>query len=321
MAPSRTARAGAVARACHLGPTLAVTTAALATAALFGRGRRGALAVGGAVLAGQCAIGWQNDLIDHARDRAAGRRDKPLATAAASRRAVGTAAALATAAVVPLSLLSGRRAALAHLTAVAAASAYNLGLKATVASPLPYVAGFGLLPCFVSLGLADHPLPPWWLPAASALLGAAAHFANVLPDLEADRLTGVRGLPQRCGRRASIGAMGLGLALAGVLLGSGPHLFGVTPAPGLALADRSARHAGARAAVAAAGAAGLGVVAARTSARRPQTRAPFACALAGAALDVGLLAVQVRRVPRPAPAGSAGTVALSRRCAAERRAR
>jgi 4-hydroxybenzoate polyprenyltransferase len=36
-----------------------------------------------------------------------------------------------------------------------------------------------------------------------ALLGAAAHFANVLPDLEDDRRTGIQGLPHRLGRTAS----------------------------------------------------------------------------------------------------------------------
>ena len=38
---------------------------------------------------------------------------------------------------------------------------------------------------------------------AGALLGVAAHFANVLPDLDDDVATGVRGLPHRLGARAS----------------------------------------------------------------------------------------------------------------------
>ena len=35
---------------------------------------------------------------------------------------------------------------------------------------------------------------------AGALLGVGAHLVNVLPDLEDDRSTGVRGLPHRLGR-------------------------------------------------------------------------------------------------------------------------
>ena len=54
---------------------------------------------------------------------------------------------------------------------------------------------------------------PVWLPAATALLGAAAHFANVLPDLADDAATGVRGLPHALGRRMS-GLVGFALLAA-----------------------------------------------------------------------------------------------------------
>ena len=67
---------------------------------------------------------------------------------------------------------------------------------------VPYVVCFGLLPVFVVLGCPGTPAPPWWLPVAGGLLGAGAHFANVLPDLDDDAATGVRGLPHRLGARA-----------------------------------------------------------------------------------------------------------------------
>jgi len=38
---------------------------------------------------------------------------------------------------------------------------------------------------------------------AAALFGVAAHFANVLPDLDDDNATGIRGLPHRIGARAT----------------------------------------------------------------------------------------------------------------------
>ena len=47
-------------------------------------------------------------------------------------------------------------------------------------------------------------IAPVWITAAGALLGAGAHFANVLPDLEDDARTGVRGLPHRIGRVGSL---------------------------------------------------------------------------------------------------------------------
>ncbi|MFD0527700.1 hypothetical protein ACFQ1I_11740 [Kitasatospora arboriphila] len=98
----------------------------------------------------QLSIGWSNDCIDSARDTAAGRADKPLARGALTAgaltpRAVGTAAAAALAAAVPLSLACGTRAGAAHLTGVAAGWAYNLRLKRTAASWLPYAVAFGAL--------------------------------------------------------------------------------------------------------------------------------------------------------------------------------
>jgi 4-hydroxybenzoate polyprenyltransferase len=57
--------------------------------------------------------------------------------------------------------------------------------------------------------------------AAGAALGAAAHFANVAPDLEDDLATGVRGLPHRLGAvpSAVVGALLLGTAATLLVLG------------------------------------------------------------------------------------------------------
>ena len=65
--------------AAHPGPALAVTVlAALLGTALDLTPDRVVL-VTAAVFCGQLSIGWSNDLVDLARDRAVGRRDKPLA--------------------------------------------------------------------------------------------------------------------------------------------------------------------------------------------------------------------------------------------------
>jgi len=56
----------------------------------------------------------------------------------------------------------------------------------------------------------------------AAALGIAAHFLNVLPDLEDDAATGVRGLPHRLGALQSrLMATGL-LVLASALVVLGP---------------------------------------------------------------------------------------------------
>lgn len=112
-----------------------------------------------------------------------------------------TAAATALAGCVPLSLACGTLAGTVHLAAVAAAWLYNLRLKATALSWLPYVAGFAALPAVVALALPGGPAPRWWTVAAGALLGFAAHLADTLPDIAADRAAGIRGLPHRLGDR------------------------------------------------------------------------------------------------------------------------
>jgi len=78
---------------------------------------------------------------------------------------------------------------------------YNLYFKSTLLSPLPYAIAFGaLVSCIV---VATDRRPPLWLITAAALLGVAAHFANVLKDLDQDLTSGIKGLPQRLGKKFS----------------------------------------------------------------------------------------------------------------------
>lgn len=260
----------ALARACHPEPTVAVTAMMTALAATTDHRASGVALVAAAVLTGQLSIGWLNDHLDAGRDAAAGRRDKPVATGSVPRRAVGVAAVLAAVACVPLSLASGLLAGALHLVAVAAGWVYDAGAKATAASVLPYVVCFGLLPVYVVVGAPGAPVPPWWLPVAGALLGAGAHFANVLPDLDDDLAAGVRGLPQRLGAGRSRIAAGLLLLAATTVLAAG-----VPAPPALALAVP----------LVAAGVLAAGLAAGR----RPGSRAPFRAVMVIAVIDVALL--------------------------------
>ena len=117
-----------------------------------------------------------------------------------------------------------------------AAWAYNLRIKSTVLSVVPYVIAFGLLPAFVTLGLPGAPWPPWWAITAGALLGAGAHFANVVPDIADDLATGVRGLPQRLGRETSSRLAAVLLLAASLVLVFGPGHVGPVAGAGLAIA-------------------------------------------------------------------------------------
>lgn len=264
----------ALIKACHPGPTAVVTAAGCALGAGAGRGATGTLLVGAAVLAGQLSIGWSNDWIDRARDRAVGRPDKPLSGDTVSPRTVAVAAFAALGLCVPLSLASGVPAGVVHLAAVACGWLYNLRLKSTVVSPLPFAVAFGLLPAFVTLGLPGRPWPAWWAVAAGALLGMGAHFANVLPDLPEDILLGVRGLPQRLGATgARVGAASLLVAASGVIA--------LAPEPGAGLIT-----------VGGLGAVALVLAAGLLAARRSVRRAAFAVTVAVAAIDLVMFTAQ-----------------------------
>ncbi|MCS7475893.1 UbiA family prenyltransferase [Umezawaea endophytica] len=271
-APTNRALVSGLAGSCHPVPSLAVTTVAVLLAIGVGHGVGGVLLIGAAVLTGQLSVGWSNDWVDSARDRATGRTAKPAATGRVPVPVVAAAAGLALAATIALSALLGVYAATALLVGVAAGWAYNLGLKATAWSGAPYLLAFGALPLGPYLALPGHPWPPWWVPVVGALLGFGAHFANVLPDLRADAATGVRGLPQRLGPRWGVVVMAVALASASVVLAFGPagtsRVFALVAVTG--------------------GVAGaLGAVVAAL--RAPDGPAAFRITIAIAVLDVGLL--------------------------------
>ena len=265
-------RVGALARACHLGPTLAVTALVTTVAVGAGAGGRVSALIGAAVLAGQLSVGWSNDWIDAERDLAVGRRDKPIVAGSVTTRVVRAGALVAAALCVPLSLATGWRAGSAHLVAVAAAWGYNARLKSTWWSWAPYALSFALLPAFVALALPGHPWPTWWVVLATALLGVGAHVANVMPDLEDDRSTGVRGLPHRLGRTWSSLLAPSVLIAASALIVLGP-----AGGPG----------AGALVGLVAAGV--IAVAAAVVALTRRHSRLPFSLTIAVAAVDVVLL--------------------------------
>ena len=191
-----------LARACHPGPTVAVTTLTALLAAASGHGLGTGALVTAAVGTGQLTIGWSNDLVDAGRDRVVGRLDKPVARGEVPEAVVRLAVGIAGFLCVALSLACGAASAAVHLLlGVASGWAYNLGLKRTAWSAVPYAVAFGALPAVVTLALPAPSWPAPWVVAAGALLGVGAHLLNALPDLADDEQTGVRGLPHRLGAR------------------------------------------------------------------------------------------------------------------------
>jgi 4-hydroxybenzoate polyprenyltransferase len=263
----------ALALSAHPIPSVAVTAISAGLAALADLPvGRGAL-VTGTVFTGQLSIGWSNDYLDAERDRAAFRSDKPVATGAMTRRVAGIAAVVALALTLALSVALGWPSGAVALATVLSAWAYNLGLKATVLSWLPYAFSFGMLPAVATLSASPPRWPAAWALAAGALLGVAAHLANALPDLDDDVATGIRGLPHRIGARATA------LTTSAILLtASAVILFGPVGQPG------PWRWAGFTAAVLVTGAA------ARLAYRDPSSKRFFQTVVLIAALDLAFFA-------------------------------
>ncbi|MEO7262630.1 MAG: UbiA family prenyltransferase [Jatrophihabitantaceae bacterium] len=261
-------------RTSHPIPCVAVTALSTALFAVAGKPLPVCLLAAAAVLAGQLTIGWSNDLIDARRDRAAGRRDKPLALEPELSRQIRLALGAALVLTVLLSLTLGWRAAALHGVTVAGGWAYNLGLKATPFSALAYFLAFAALPAIATSATPGPEWAPAWTMLAAGLVGVAAHFGNVLPDLEDDRSAGVLGLPQRLGARGSVLA-----AVAALLIAAGiidfqtgfrnPVLTAIATAAVLALA----------------------LTAVGCALRRPRGQGAFLATMAAAAVDVTILAV------------------------------
>ena len=268
----------ALALSTHPGPAVAVSAIAVVLGIGIGLEPWRLVLLGLAFLANQASVGLSNDWIDADRDRAVGRTDKPVATGRISATAVRNTAFVTALLAIALTAPLGWAATVAHAVFVVSAWSYNAGLKGTPISVLPYIVSFGLLPLVVTLALPVPALASPWAMLAGALLGVAAHFANVLPDLEDDRATGVRGLAHRAGPRTA------GLVIAAALAGASCSIvLGLGSAQvyawiGLALS------------VLLAAACAMLVVSGRS------TRLIFRLIIAGALLDVVLLALSGARI-------------------------
>ena len=215
-------RVRAVLGAAHAGPSAVVTLVTVLLAAVSGLEPWRVVVVGLMMAANQLSIGWSNDAIDSARDADAARSDKPVVRGEVSPRAIMALGVGAAVVAIALSLALGPLLAVVHLVALASGWAYNAGLKRTVLATLCYIVGFGLIPLLVTLAREEPRPAAWWAIVMGGMLGLAAHFANVLPDLEADQRHGIRALPHRLGARPAGATALIALAAAGALGVIGP---------------------------------------------------------------------------------------------------
>lgn len=206
----------------HPGPTLVVTALALALGVATGLDAWRLALLTLAVFAGQLSVGISNDALDAARDREVGRTDKPLARGDIGLGVAWGAAWGLLGAALALSAPLGWRMLAAHALTLGSAWAYNAGLKSTPWSIVPFLVSFGLFPSLPTLAAPEPAFAAGWAWIAGAALGAAVHLTNVLPDLDDDARTGIRGLPHRLGPRAAaiVAALAVFAGAAAVLLGA-----------------------------------------------------------------------------------------------------
>jgi 4-hydroxybenzoate polyprenyltransferase len=206
-------------RASHLGPTLAVTLVSfLLATALWWEGPAYFISFG--VFLGQLLVGWTNDLNDYQDDLKHNRMGKPLISGELTKTSLLRAVKITTPIAVVFNLFGplGIKGGSLYLFGVGMGVAYNFYFKSTVLSPLPYAIAFA---AFVSsIVIATDQNVPIWLVLAGALFGVAAHFANVLKDLDQDLTSGIKGLPQRLGKKKSRIICGLLLIALTLILNS-----------------------------------------------------------------------------------------------------
>ena len=202
--------------ASHFGPTVLVVSISFCISiSQFSLSESIRIAL--AIFAGQLVVGWSNEVIDYPLDKAAQRVKKPLVSGEISVKNLRLLIPIAVLAAGVFSILSplGSVGTALHLLGILSAMTYNLKLKATILSPIPYLISFGLMPWAIFLAAGEK--PPVWLYLALALFTTAFHFLNVIKDLQWDIDQGVRGLPQRIGKQPSIAIAAL-LAGCGVLV-------------------------------------------------------------------------------------------------------
>jgi 4-hydroxybenzoate polyprenyltransferase len=190
-------------RAAHFGPTI-IVTATTFLLALSQYSLIDSIRVAIAIFAGQLVVGWSNDFIDAPLDIAAQRTKKPIVSKEINPEQLKKSIFGALFVALILSLFSplGLTGTLIHFLGILSATFYNLKLKPTILSPLPYIISFGLLPWAIYLPAGNQ--PPLWLVIDFMLISVAFHFFNVLKDFQWDINQGVLGLPQCLGRNVSL---------------------------------------------------------------------------------------------------------------------
>jgi 4-hydroxybenzoate polyprenyltransferase len=192
-------------KATHFGPTLIVTAISFGFATYYWwEGPAFVIAFG--VFTGQLVVGWSNDLYDLEDDLKHQRSNKPLVSGLITKQYLQKWLRF----MLPFSFVAnllgplGIKGGSVYMLGIACGVAYNFYFKFSFLSPLPYAIAFAALPSCVVV--SKNLNPPLWMLLGGALFGMAAHFINVIKDMDQDQASGIKGLPQRLGKSKSIAA-------------------------------------------------------------------------------------------------------------------
>jgi 4-hydroxybenzoate polyprenyltransferase len=199
-------------KAAHFGPTLIVTAISFGFATHYWwEGPAYVIAFG--VFTGQLVVGWSNDLYDFDDDLKHQRTNKPLVSGLITKQYLQKCLRF----MLPFSFVAnllgplGIKGGSVYMLGIACGVAYNFYFKFNRFSPLPYAIAFAALPS--SVVISKDLNPPLWMLLGGALFGMAAHFINVIKDMDQDQASVIKGLPQRLGKVKSIAAAVVLIAL------------------------------------------------------------------------------------------------------------
>ena len=195
-------------------------TAAFAVVAAGGWPGLGPLArLLAAMFGGQLAVGAVNELVDADLDAAA-KPDKPIPSGLVSRRGAWTVTLFGLIVMLIFSMTFGIASLVLCAAGTAVGIAYSFWFKRSIWSWIPYLIALPLLPIWVwiSLSRVDPGLFAIYPIGAAAVI--AVQIAQSLPDLDADRSSGVRTLAVALGPRRAHIACWLTMSAAAVLAAS-----------------------------------------------------------------------------------------------------
>ena len=182
----------------------AVAATAFALLAVHGwPGVRPVLLIAAAIIGSQATVGIVNDLRDRDLDAVA-KPHKPLVSGRVTVRGAVCLGGVMLAMAIIAGLTLGWLSLLFVVAMTGAGLVYDLWLKRTALSFLPYIFGLPILPIWAWICVRDAPTRLWLTYPLGVLVGFGLHLANALPDAESDAVgeCGVSFRSLVCGSRS-----------------------------------------------------------------------------------------------------------------------